>query len=162
MSATPQPPESIHEARVAMLIRRPPDVVFAAFVEPEQVTKYWFSHASGALAPGATVEWRWEPYGVGTTVTVHAFEAARRIVAEWEGASGPTTVEYRFVAQPDGSTWVEIAEQGFRSEGAALVREVADSTQGFTLVLAGLKAWCEHGLQLNLVWDRYPAGVVES
>lgn len=161
MTATDTPPETAPDARVAMLIRRPADAVFAAFVEPEQVTKYWFSHASGALAPGAVVEWRWEPYGVATRVTVHAFEPARRIVTEWEGASGPTTVEYRFVAQPDGCTWVEIAERGFRSAGAALVQEVADSTQGFTLVLAGLKAWCEHGLQLHLVWDRYPAGLVE-
>jgi uncharacterized protein YndB with AHSA1/START domain len=145
-----------------MLIRRPPAAVFAAFVEPEQITKFWFSRTTGPLAPGAVVQWEWEPYDVAATVTVHAFEPERRIVTEWPGASGPTTVEYRFVAQPDGTTWVEITERGFRAQGAALVQEVADSTQGFTLVLAGLKAWCEHGLQLDLIWDRYPKGLVEA
>jgi hypothetical protein len=29
-------------------------------------------------------------------------------------------------------------------------------TQGFTLVLTGLKALLEHGVYLNLVADRYP------
>jgi hypothetical protein len=53
------------------------------------------------------------------------------------------------------------SQRGCRAQGAALVRELADSTQGFTLVLAGLKAWCEHGLQPNLIWDRYPKGLVE-
>ena len=33
------------------------------------------------------------------------------------------------------------------------------STQGFSLVLAGLKALLEHGIRLNLVADRYPPGI---
>jgi hypothetical protein len=39
------------------------------------------------------------------------------------------------------------------------VQQVTDSTGGFTLVLAGLKALLEHNIQLNLVGDRFPAGV---
>jgi hypothetical protein len=41
------------------------------------------------------------------------------------------------------------------------VKYVADSTQGFTLMLAALKALLEHGVRLNLVGDRYPKGVEE-
>lgn len=155
-------PSSAPEARTAMLIRRPAPEVFAAFVEPEQVTRYWFSDASGPLAPNAVVEWTWAPYGVSATVRVLEFDAGRRIVTAWPNVSGETVVEYRFHAQPDGTTWVQVTERGFQSTGPELVREVADSTQGFTLVLAGLKAWCEHGLQLNLVWDRYPSGLAED
>jgi uncharacterized protein YndB with AHSA1/START domain len=145
-----------------MLVRRPAPEVFAAFVEPAQVTRYWFSDASGPLAPDAVVEWTWAPYGASATVRVLEFERQRRIVTAWPNVSGETVVEYRFQAQPDGTTWVQVTESGFRSTGMDLVREVADSTQGFTLVLAGLKAWCEHGLQLNLVWDRYPSGLTEE
>ena len=32
---------------------------------------------------------------------------------------------------------------------------------GFTLVLAGLKAFLEHNVRLNLVADRYPKGIEE-
>jgi hypothetical protein len=41
----------------------------------------------------------------------------------------------------------------------ALVRQVTDSTQGFSLVLAGLKAFLEHNIRLNLIGDRYPKGI---
>ena len=50
-------------------------------------------------------------------------------------------------------------EAGFEGKGDEIVKKVADSTQGFTLVLAGLKALLEHGVELNLVRDRYPKGV---
>jgi hypothetical protein len=39
------------------------------------------------------------------------------------------------------------------------VKQVADSTQGFCLVLAGVKALLEHGIELDLVRDRYPEGI---
>jgi hypothetical protein len=117
-----------------------------------------FSDASGPLAPDAVVEWSWAPYGVSATVRVREFDPGRRIVTAWPNVSGETVVEYRFQAQPDGNTWVQVTERGFRSTGTELVREVADSTQGFTLVLAGLVAWCEHGLQLDLVRDRVESG----
>ena len=48
-----------------------------------------------------------------------------------------------------------------RATADQLVKYVADSTQGFTLMLAGLKALLEHGVRLNLVGDRYPKGVDE-
>jgi hypothetical protein len=41
------------------------------------------------------------------------------------------------------------------------VKQVTDSTQGFSLVLAGLKALLEHDVRLNLVADRYPKGIEE-
>jgi len=56
---------------------------------------------------------------------------------------------------------IEVTESGFTGTGDQLVKYVADSTQGFTLMLAGLKALLEHGVRLNLVGDRYPKGVDE-
>lgn len=38
-------------------------------------------------------------------------------------------------------------------------KQVTNSTQGFSLMLAGLKAYLEHRIQLNLVDDRYPQGI---
>jgi hypothetical protein len=37
-----------------------------------------------------------------------------------------------------------------------------DSTEGFALVLAGLKALLEYGINLNLVSDRHPDSFKES
>jgi uncharacterized protein YndB with AHSA1/START domain len=142
-----------------MLIRKPVAEVFEAFVDPAITSKFWFTRGSGRLEPGAHIRWDWEMYGVGTDITVKALEQHRRIVIEWEGYSGPTTVEWQFAPQTDGTTFVSITESGFRGDGDALARQAIESTGGFTFVLAGLKALLEHGILLNLVADRHPAGI---
>lgn len=142
-----------------MLIRRPVAQVFEAFVDPAVTSQFWFTKGSARLQAGKQVQWDWEMYGISVPVTVQALEPGRRIVIEWPGSSGPTTVEWTFLPQQDGTTFVRITERGFRGDGDALARQVADSTQGFSLVLAGLKALLEHGVRLNLVADRFPAGI---
>lgn len=62
----------------------------------------------------------------------------------------------------DGTTFVSVSESGFSGSGDELVKYVADSTQGFTLMLGGLKAFLEHGVKLNLTADRYPEGIDEQ
>ena len=39
---------------------------------------------------------------------------------------------------------------------ASAAAPAVDSTESFSLVLAGLKAWLEHGIQLKLISDRHP------
>jgi uncharacterized protein YndB with AHSA1/START domain len=145
-----------------MLIRKPVTEVFEAFVNPDVTTKFWFTRSSGRLEAGKQVRWDWEMYDVSIQVTVKAIEPNQRIVIEWPGYSGPTTVEWIFAPQDDGTTFVHVTESGFAGTGDELVKYVADSTQGFTLVLAGLKALLEHDVRLNLVADRYPAGIDEQ
>ena len=142
-----------------MLIRKPAAEVFEAFVNPEVTTRFWFTKSSGRLEPGKEVTWTWEMYDASALVTVKAVEPNRRIEIEWPGATGPSTVEWRFTEMADGSTFVEITNSGLSGEPDAVVAEALDATEGFTLVLAGLKAYLEHGIELNLVGDRYPAGL---
>lgn len=149
----------IPTTKTAMLIRRPVAEVFEAFVNPAITTKFWFTKSSGRLEEDKQVQWEWEMYGVSASVTAKVLEPNRRIVIEWPGYSGLTTVEWTFAPQKDGTTFVTITESGFIGTGDAVVQQATDSTGGFTLVLAGLKALLEHNIQLNLVGDRFPAGV---
>jgi uncharacterized protein YndB with AHSA1/START domain len=144
-----------------MLIRKPVADVFEAFINPDVTTKFWFTKSSGRLEVGKQVQWAWEMYGISISVTARAIEPNRRIVIEWPGYSGLTTVEWMFTPQKDGTTFVSITEMGFTGDGDELVKKVTDSTQGFSLVLAGLKALLEHNVRLNLVADRYPKGIEE-
>ena len=146
-------------SKAGMLVRRPAALVFAAFADPAVTTQFWFTKSSGRLETGRQVMWEWEMYGMTIPVTVKAIEPERRIVIEWPGDEGHRTVEWRFTARQDGHTFVEISEMGFTAQGHELVDQVAGSTEGFTLVLAGLKAWLEHGIRLNLVADRFPDGL---
>lgn len=150
-------------AETGMLIRRPVDDVFAAFVDPEITSKFWFSEGSGRLVPGARVTWHWAFYGVSTEVDVKTVEENERIVVEWDTATTPSTVEWRFTAQGDDATFVNIVNSGLHGDdGDAVVATALDSTGGFVLVLAGAKAWLEHGLALNLVPDRFPDARVDG
>ena len=147
-------------AKTGMLIRKPTTEVFTAFIDPEITTKFWFTQSSGRLEAGKNVRWDWEMYGVSTQVTAKVIEPHTRILIEWDGYSGRTSVEWTFTPLKEG-TFVRVIESGFTGTGDELVKYTADSTQGFSLVLAGLKAFLEHGVKLNLVADRFPAGVEE-
>jgi uncharacterized protein YndB with AHSA1/START domain len=149
-------------AETGMLIRKPVAEVFEAIVNPEITTKFWFTRSSGRLAVGRPVRWDWQMYNVSIEVNARTIDNNRRIVIEWPGYSGPTTVEWRFAPLNGGSTFVGVTESGFTGTGDELVKYVADSTQGFTLMLAGLKALLEYGVKLNLVGDRFPQGVDEQ
>jgi uncharacterized protein YndB with AHSA1/START domain len=144
-----------------MLIRKPVDEVFDAFVNPDITTKFWFTKSSGRLEAGTQVQWDWEMYSISIPVKVRTIEPNRRIVIEWPGYQNPTTVEWAFAPQEDGTTFVRITEAGFAGSGDEVVKQVTDSTQGFSLVLAGLKALLEHNVSLNLVKDRFPKGIEE-
>ena len=148
-------------AKTGMLIRKPVADVFEAFINPDITTRFWFTSSSGRLEAGKQVQWDWEMYGISIPVTVRAIEPNERILIEWPGHGGPNTVEWVFTSLEDGSTFVSITNAGFTGDGDELVKQATDSTQGFSLVLAGLKALLEHNIQLNLVADRYPKGIEE-
>src|SRR5262245_10571935 len=148
-------------AETGMLIRRPVAEAFEAFIDPCITTRFWFPEADGRLELGKPVTWRWPMYGASTRVTAKAIEPNKRIVIEWDGYSGRTTVEWKFANLGENATFVTIIESGWTGDGDALVEYATNSTQGFTWVLAGLKALLEHDIQLNVVADRFPKGTAE-
>jgi len=145
-------------AKTGMLIRRPAAQVFTAFIDPDITTKFWFTKSSGLLEVGKQTRWEWEMYDSATTVTPKVIEPHRRILIEWQGYAGLTSVDWKFAPQSSDTTFVSITESGFTGEGDALVKYATTSTQGFTWTLAGLKALLEHDIRLNLVADRFPNG----
>ena len=145
-------------AKAELLIRRPAEEVFEAFVDPAITTKFWFTKSSGRLEPGKKVRWDWEMFGVGTDVVVNVVDAPRRLVIAWGEQGKASTVEWTFTGRPDGTTLVQVENSGFVGSGDELVQQALDSTGGFTLVLANLKALLEHGIALNLIRDRFPNG----
>lgn len=146
-------------AKAAMLIRKPVADVFVAFVDPAITTQFWFTKSSGKLEAGKQVEWTWEMYNASAKVDVKVVEPNKRILIEWGGYGAPNSVEWLFTPRADHTTFVSITNSGFQGTADEVVQQALDSTGGFTLVLAGAKAWLEHNIRLNLVGDRFPADV---
>src|SRR5712672_1298066 len=107
-------------AKTGMLIRKPVAEVFAAFIEPEVTTRFWFTKSTGRLEAGKHVRWEWEMHGSSTQVAVKVVEPSKRIVIEWDGYSGLTKVEWKFASRRDGTTFVSIEESGWIGDGDEL------------------------------------------
>ena len=93
-------------------------------------------------------------FGLGDELTVKAFEENRRILVEWD--NDPTIVEWRFEPQENDTTLVKISNWNFSGRCDEVLPMAVDSKGGYTMVLAGLKAWLEHGIELGLVSDQFP------
>lgn len=95
-------------------------------------------------------------FGVGTDVKVKTIEKNKVISIEWDDP--PCPVEWNFQSRGDEETLVKISNSGFRGNADEVLAQAIDAKGGFTMVLAGLKAWLEHGVALGLVPDQFPDG----
>jgi uncharacterized protein YndB with AHSA1/START domain len=151
--------QNLVKAKAEMLIRRPVSEVFEAFVNPEITSKFWFTRGSGRLEAGKQVQWDWQMYNTSIQVNVREVAQNKRILIDWPGHGSPTLVEWIFTPFENEATFVSITNSGFSGGDDEVVQNALASTGGFTLVLAGAKAFLEHKLQLNLTADRFPRGL---
>jgi uncharacterized protein YndB with AHSA1/START domain len=101
-------------------------------------------------------------YNVSIEVTPKAIEPNRRIVIDWPGYSGPTTVEWTFDAHKDDTTFVRVCDGVHRyGRAAGQVRGGFDA-RIYIDAGRGSRRFLKHGVRLNLVRDRYPKGVDPS
>jgi len=140
-----------------MLIRRPVAAVFEAFIDPEITRNFWFTKGSGRLEAGETLTWEWETYQVSSNIVVKEVLENKKITIDW--AEPATAVDFEFQSLGEGLTYVVIRQYGLQGTGDELLGQVKDFTGGFTTVLDGLKAYMEHGINLNLIEDKFPKGI---
>jgi uncharacterized protein YndB with AHSA1/START domain len=155
MTNSPQP-----TVTQTMLFRVSPERAFQAFVDPNITTRFWFSHSDGPLEEGRTVTWNWKPYGCTCQVAAKTIERNKRIVIQWGNGNEWSTVEWTFEPRPNNSTLVTIRNSDFIGT-ADPVSVAIDSMGGFSLVLANAKAFLEHNLELNLIYDKAPDAIAK-
>lgn len=146
--------KNIKCAEAQMMIRKPAAQVFEAFIDPELTKNFWFTKGSGKLEVNKKVTWEWEIYNVSAAVVPKEILKNEKILFEW--GEPARTVEFKFQALNDDSTYVTVTECGFDKTGDELLAVVKDSTGGFTTVLDGLKTYLEYGINLNLIADKFP------
>ncbi len=146
-------------AKAEMLIRKPVDEVFEAFVDPEITKRFWFTKSTGRLEAGKQITWTWEMYNHSIEVNVRAIEVNKRILIEWGNYGSMTEVEWTFSPYEKVQTYVTIKNSGFKGDGDKVVNDALDSKGGFTWVLAGLKALLEQDIELNAIADAFPEGL---
>lgn len=143
-------------AEAGMLIHKPVEQVFEAFINPEITTNFWFTESTGRLDENDEVTWTWEMYNNKVPVFVESLIKNEKIKIKWGNYKEITIIEFTFTPLDESITFVNIINSGFKGNSDELFAQVRASTEGFTLVLAGLKSYMEHDIQLNLVRDRFP------
>ncbi|RMZ58287.1 polyketide cyclase [Chryseobacterium nematophagum] len=136
-----------------MLIRASIEDVFEAFINPDLTVNFWFTKSTGRLEEGKTITWEWDMYDARSEVKVLQIIPNSLIKTEWGDPS--SAVDYEFKKMENG-TLVIIKSYGFSQTGEDLLKIINDNTGGFTTVLDGCKAYLEHGINLNLIEDKFP------
>ncbi|GAA3764953.1 SRPBCC family protein [Microbacterium kribbense] len=136
-------------------VARPPAEVYEAVADPEQLSHYFTTGgARGRLDAGADVSWDFRDFPGRFPVDVVEAQPPTRIVIRWGGqsvtaADGRTTTTFEFEPIDDGArTLVTITESSWQvtPDGA---HHAFDNCEGWTGMLAALKVWVEHGINLR-------------
>lgn len=138
-------------------IARPVHEVFEAVADPRKLSGYFTTGgAQGRLETGAMVTWDFHDFPGAFPVKVVDVVPDAKIVLRWEAAPDDdpaglydTTVTIDF--EPlDGNTRtrVSITEEGFRPSVAGF-KSAFGNCEGWTGMLAAMKAYVEHGINLR-------------
>jgi uncharacterized protein YndB with AHSA1/START domain len=143
--------------RVFAHVARPVHEVFEAVADPGRLSCYFTTGgAKGRLETGATVTWDFADFPGAFPVKVIEVVPDERIVLEWRAGDSSaerdydTTVTLTFkpVDGDAGRTLVEIAEEGWHETDGGLKASYGNC-MGWAQMLAALKAWVEHGINLR-------------
>jgi uncharacterized protein YndB with AHSA1/START domain len=134
-------------------VGRPPAEVYEAVADPEQLSRYFTTGgARGRLESGADVSWDFADFPGRFPVPVVEADPPRRLVIRWAGRASTeaeTTTTFEFDAVDGGArTRVTITESSWQvtADGA---KNAFGNCSGWTGMLAALKAWLEHGINLR-------------
>ncbi|HEX5533015.1 MAG TPA: SRPBCC domain-containing protein [Actinomycetales bacterium] len=135
-------------------VARPCAEVYEAVADPEQLSRYFATGgARGRLEVGAEVTWDFHDFPGRFPVTVVEADPPRRIVIQWDGDEtmdeGGTTTTFTFEPiDGDTRTLVTITESSWRpTPGGA--KNAFGNCEGWTGMLAALKVWVEHRINLR-------------
>ena len=142
-------------ATAQTLIHKPVSEVFDAFVNPETMSRFWFTRRDDGLRAGETSAWYLgaRPDAPQFEVRVTSLVHPRLIVMEWENAGSLTTVTWRFERKSQDTTLLRVEETGYSGDPQATIAAALDSTGGFNQVIIAAKAWLEHRAPINVVAD---------
>lgn len=136
-------------------VSRPVAEVYEAVADPDQLSRYFTTGgARGRLEAGSEVTWGFHDFPGEFPVRVIEADPPHRIVIRWEGEAsanedGWNTTVFEFEPlDGDSRTLVTITESAWQptNEGA---RQAFGNCEGWTGMLAALKMWLEHGVNLR-------------
>lgn len=136
--------------QVQLKIQKPVAEVFDGVANPKKLSGYFVQYASGPLAEGTTVKWKFPEFPGEHDVVVREVIKDERIVFEWAVGEGGYNIRVEMVFKPldAASTMVQISESGWREDPKGLESSYGNCG-GWMHMVTCLKAYLEYGINLR-------------
>ena len=129
-------------------ILKPIGEIFDAIVNPNKLSNFFITRASGPLKEGESVTWFFDDTGGQLPVTVKAVNENKLISFEWAASGVKAQVDIVFTAIDSNSTSITITEKSFPFDKVG-VSKALQQTQGWTDFICSMKAFLYCGINLR-------------
>lgn len=136
------------EVKAAIQVSKPVNEVFEAIVDPQQMTNYFISKASGPMEENKNIIWRFPEFDMDVPVRIGKIEKNKLITFYWDSDGIELLTEMTLTTKTNNSTLVSITEKS-RENDEAGIKWLIGNTEGWANFLACLKAWLEYGINLR-------------
>ncbi|RNF35815.1 ATPase [Paracoccus methylarcula] len=129
----------------------PPGRAYEAVADPDQLGRHFtMGGAKGRMESGATVTWEFADFPGPFDVQVVEADAPRLIAFDWPHPTGKGSnrVTFRFEPLDGNRCKVSVTETGWSADPAGLGAAYGNC-MGWSHMLAAMKAWLDHGIQLR-------------
>lgn len=126
-----------------LFLQAPPERVFQALTEAEQLVHWFLSKAEVDLRPGGEIKFKWGT-GASNFGKILVLEPPHRFSYTWEALSpSPTTITFELAAEQDG-THLHLMHTGIGT-GESWDHFYTTRNGGWSIHLQHLRAWLENG-----------------
>jgi uncharacterized protein YndB with AHSA1/START domain len=124
---------------------------YEAVADPAQLQQHFtMGGAVGRMETGSTVTWDFADFPGAFPVQVIEADPPKRLVFDWAHPSGEGMNRVIFRFQPlDGDRCkISVSESGWTADAEGL-KAAYGNCMGWSHMLAAMKAWLDHGIQLR-------------
>ncbi len=136
------------DVKVKDKILKPINEVFDAIINPEKLSNFFISRASGPVKVGETITWYFDDVGGQLPVIVKSVKDNELITFDWAASGIKAQVDIVFTAIDSNSTSVTITEKSFQFDEEGLSKAL-QQTQGWTDFICSMKAFLYCGINLR-------------
>jgi uncharacterized protein YndB with AHSA1/START domain len=136
------------EVKAALQVQKPVNEVFEAIVNPEKMSNYFISKASGRMEEGKKIMWRFPEFDMEFPIRVGKIEQNKFISFYWDVDGIELMTEMSLTPKVNNSTLIRITEKSRKNDEAG-IKWLIGNTEGWANFLACLKAYLEYGINLR-------------
>lgn len=129
------------DIQTQMQINVPANKAYEAFVNPEEISGFWFSHSSERWETGKTITLKYVEYNAELDIEIVHMEENRLIQFTW----GNRPVDIHF-EENDNGVIVTTIEQDFDKNE---VEQLLGQKEGWVYMLSCLKAYLEYNVKIR-------------